>query len=694
MKVTFMNEYKDIIKRMMPMSIPELTEEELELAIEYSINKRKRSSVVSINNNYKHITMDVELESLMDYILDKRPIITPYGTMFSRHGTVPNPLVDMIRSFLARRSAYKKDMFKYPKGHEMYNKFNLLQSVAKVDVNSIYGAMAQAQSIFYNIYCASSITAAARGSISASIMFFESFLADNVKFGSLDEVIVFIDNVRSEYRSNTDHLFRQISLEECFSKIILSCGYRWLPTERDFMIIWNILSRCSQQDLNRLYYKNNLYEFCDNTIIQNLLLTIFTTLKAPFLNPNEPPVEIQGLLEELLVYLKEYVYYGYMVIDKLDRIEYMMREVTMVTDTDSCMVTFDPWFNYCRQITSNVDMEIKHQRIEVLKKLNKNENGEYDLVTVVEHLEKVKDFDFATSSIIERDAMISPVYVLQQDGLRHSIINTLAYCVYKLILAYMVDYSKHYNSYQDGKDCMLIMKNEFLFKTIMLTNGQKNYATYQEVQEGNIVPPDKALSISGLPLDKVIVSKSTSKELKRIIKDKILDVNELDQMEVLKEIAILEKKIFDSLHNNETQYYKPMRVKGMSAYEMPMRNQGIKGAVAYNALKRENEEAINLDTNNSLLIIKTSITPKTIEKIKDTDNETYVKIKKLMESEHYKKEINSIAIPANVPVPVWIRPFIDYTEIIHNNLNNFPLESIGIHRYADKNVTYTNVLEL
>ena len=64
------------------------------------------------------------------------------------------------------------------------------------------------------------------------------------------------------------------------------------------------------------------------------------------------------------------------------------------------------------------------------------------------------------------------------------------------------------------------MKKEFFFKALMLTDGKKNYASFQEVQEGNLVPPDAGLAISGLPLDKVNVPKSTSNELKRIIKDR------------------------------------------------------------------------------------------------------------------------------------------------------------------------------
>lgn len=546
--------------------------------------------------------------------------------------------------------------------------------------------MGQAQAIFYNLYCAAGITAAGRGSISASIMFFESFLENNVKFGSLNEIITFIDNVKQEKRTDTDKYFRQISVVECFRKIIMSCGYLWLPTENEMQIVWNILCNSSQQDLNRLYYKNNLYEFCDNEYIQNILTSMLCNLDAPFLNPNKPPKEIIDQLEVFLEYIKEYVYYGYMIIDKLDRIESMVREAVLITDTDSCIVSFNHWYNYVLNNNKDVDMKIKTAKVEI------KESGDDLVVETTGTVEP--DYDFYNQTVTERMREEKPKEVIPQDGLRHSIINILAYCIGKLILDYMVEYTKHYNSYQDGKKCLLIMKNEFLFKALMLTDGKKNYASFQEVQEGNLVPPEEGLAISGLPLDKVNVPKSTSNELKRIIKDKILTVDDIDQVAVLKELAILERKIFNSLTNGETLYYKPLRIKSADAYKLPMQNEGIKGSVAYNALKRDKEEAINLEGTNTVLIIKTNINKKTIEKIAADDKETYEKMKKLLERNEYKNGINSIAIPTDTPVPDWIVPFINYSEIIHNNLNNFPLESIGIHRFGNKNITYSNILEL
>ena len=50
-------------------------------------------------------------------------------------------------------------------------------------------------SIYYNLHVAASVTAQGRHLTSNAGMCFEMFLANNVKFASLDEVLTFIDNV-------------------------------------------------------------------------------------------------------------------------------------------------------------------------------------------------------------------------------------------------------------------------------------------------------------------------------------------------------------------------------------------------------------------------------------------------------------------------------------------------------------------
>ena len=44
---------------------------------------------------------------------------------------------------------------------------------------------------------------------------------------------------------------------------------------------------------------------------------------------------------------------------------------------------------------------------------------------------------------------------------------------------------------KDDEECLLmIMNNEVLLKAFMITDRKKNYASFQEVQEGNLVPPE------------------------------------------------------------------------------------------------------------------------------------------------------------------------------------------------------------
>ena len=429
-----------------------------------------------------------------------------------------------------------------------------------------------------------------KSAITASIMLFESLLENNVKFGSLNEVITFIDNVRQEEgeRQFIDELTldKAITREECFSKLILACGYRWVPSEREAEIIWEIVSRLDPYNLNRVYYKNNLYEFCNNQKITELIIDILCTLKAPFLDPNHPPKEIKDKIELFLSYIKEYVYYGYLTMDKIDRTETMIRQSVLITDTDSCIISLEHWYKFVLERAKGIDMRIKHTLIEIVKKVKTDDFGDPELIPVITRDDIKYDYDFYNDQITEAKRQINPIYTPPADGFRHSIINIISYCVGQLILDYMNRFTKCYNSWDKNRTCMLIMKNEFLFKSIMLTNGKKNYASIQEVQEGNLVPKEAGLAITGLPLDKVGIPKSTSTALKRILHDQILDADDIDQMGVLKELAILEKNIYKSLINGETKYYKPARIKPFNAYSDPMRIQGIKASVAFNSLKK------------------------------------------------------------------------------------------------------------
>ena len=135
------DEYKREMMRMLPLYYPTLKKSEIESALDFAIAKRFKDAGCSLYNNYKEQTMDTTLYKLTKYIESKKPIVTAFGVLFMRHGEVVNPIYDFIEELAQIRVMYKDKMFEcMEKGdYEGEKNYNLLQLLAKVDLNSSTG---------------------------------------------------------------------------------------------------------------------------------------------------------------------------------------------------------------------------------------------------------------------------------------------------------------------------------------------------------------------------------------------------------------------------------------------------------------------------------------------------------------------------------------------------------------------------
>lgn len=679
--------YKEVAIDMLRYQFPGLSIGELAAAVDYSISKNFKDEPAQIDNNYKKRTIDTTLLAVSDYIITREPITTSWGVMFNRHGVVPNPLYHVIDGFINSRKALKKEMFKYPKGSEEFEKYNLLQLLAKIDANGYYGATGMYSCMFYNLYTAASTTTQGRSCNSAAALFFESFLNNNVPFGSLNELIEFIHNVLNEPRSynDADIITIHASVEETFFRMMSDAGWGWMPDEEDMQIIWNIVSKLDQSQLDRLFYKNNLFAFVDNDPITQAILFILQSLEAPFMDPNHPPKEIEEALKEFCNVLKEYVYYDKQIIDRLGKMDKLIRTVSAIQDTDSAIISLDGWYQYIRDLCVGIPMKIKNEVVDAAELVDSGE-----VVTSPTKL-PVQDYSFLDDEMIETDRLIDPMTIIPQDGLRYSIINIIAYCLTILVNDYMSKYCKNAHS-DNARDCLITMKNEFLFKRVLITNAKKHYASKMELQEGNIVPEAKSLDIKGMD---AFVKSSTNpaiqERLKKVLYEDILNAETIDQIKVLKDIAIIEKDIYTSIQNGEKKFFKPVKVKAHSSYENPMRIQGIVASYVYNELHEDGTESLDMTIRNSVDVVKVDMNLKNIDRIRDSHPTVYQKAVNLLKTDQFATGISSVAIPANEPVPTWVMPFIEYAEIINNNISGFPIESIGLYRGSDKNNS-TNII--
>ena len=421
---------------------------------------------------------------------------------------------------------------------------------------------------------------------------------------------------------------------------------------------------------------------------------ILKELQAPFLNPNKIPEEITAAMDEVYKMVKEYVYYSHQVIDKLGRAENMKRNVSIIIDTDSTIVSFDAWYRYILNKTYDVPMKIKNTEYSIDSFIN----GSDKMMKVKNVKDKINLEDYSEENV-QKERLICPVVMIPQDNLRYSIINIIANICSRLILDYMEKYCNNSNTLGvpgSNRKCLMIQKNEFLFKRAAVCDGKKHYADIQEIQEGNMVPQNmnSAMAVMGLELMKSSLAKQTQEDLKHILYDDILNTRNIDQVNVIKKLQEVENKIHASIKSGERVYLKPAVMKSMNSYDDPMRIQPVRGALVYNKIKFDYMPSINMDERSAVDILKVNINKSNIEPLKDKLPDIYNSLIDILNITSFKDGIKAISLPPDVKIPDWLFDYIDFNTIVNDNLTPFPIETIGISRMDKKSINYTNIIQL
>lgn len=180
-----------------------------------------------------------------------------------------------------------------------------------------------------------------------------------------------------------------------------------------------------------------------------------------------------------------------------------------------------------------------------------------------------------------------------------------------------------------------------------------------------------------------------------ILFEDILTSGNINQVEIMKKLVIMEKEIYQSIMNKETKYYKPDNIGSINHYKKnPFEVNGIVAAMIYNELRDDTMPAINLEERNKIIKVKINVDKKSAIKIKDKYPEVYNKLMALFDHPNLGKKVKTIGFPVDVAIPDWVLEFVDYSGIINDNLKNFPLESIGLRRFDNDNVNFSNIINL
>ena len=180
------------------------------------------------------------------------------------------------------------------------------------------------------------------------------------------------------------------------------------------------------------------------------------------------------------------------------------------------MVSLDAFYQYTSQKIEGLNLKISTTKRDIMTKYKTDEFGDRDKLNIMSKVGTDKDYDFFEDEIIKSISKRTIMELDDHECIRYSIVNIISYCITHIVNDYMVRYSMNTNSYKEGKTCLLDMKNEFLFKNILLTYVKKNYASIQELQEGNVIKGGY-MDIKGLAMAKSITNKETQKRLKEIM---------------------------------------------------------------------------------------------------------------------------------------------------------------------------------
>lgn len=598
---------------------PDATEEEIDGALAKVVNNHIKIEEIKMNNTYEKREFVSDTIDFTEYYFKKYPCAAGNGVLFDRDKF--NPALSILENWRKSRTNYKKLRKQFDEDSFEFKLYDLYQGNEKVKMNAWYGINGAATSLFFNLECATAITSKGRELISTATCAFEGFLGDNVAFLDMNDVLIYIKNVLSEKKKrklkDKDWLDRNMTAQDVMNRIKSNLDEECKDFDEPMVRV--ILNNCDQEELNRLYYKNNIFKLFDNSKRLREIYREGVMSVDQYVIPEEwaTPEPLKSKLNLMWEVLNEYVLYNYNYIDKVFRVKNKTRRVALVIDTDSNMVYLDPWIEYVnKNIMSKEDIESKENK----------------------------------------------------RNYRHVLIYTMCYELAKMIRTVLHTYLSSCNVLEE-KIPRLDMKNEYLFFKMLITKNKKNYASTMEFKEGQDM--HNKLDVKGLAIQKSSTNRNASKIFKKILKEQIMQCEGSPNLAViLEELEQFENEIRESLLKGEDTYLKPVSVKSEEAYEDPYAEQGVRGALLWNALNDENQIVFPDD----FYIVKMTLLRKEDCALVQDREVREIIMDCVFNNPNPKissKGVAVLGIPRDTKVPKWAIPFIDTDQIVEDTMRSF-----------------------
>ena len=567
----YISKYIDNVSEIIKQSHPDVDETVLRDKLNDIVKRKIQDLPVELDNNYTEEHRSSTLLSVLDWANKNKPIIAGNGTFYKQHDESYNPIIDVLRSFKSKRKEYKNKMFDVGDATSReYKMYDNLQMNEKINNNSYYGASGLPSCSLYSKWSGPATTNTARQVISTTEQMFEAFLADNFQFLNITETVEWIMyNLNNIKKDKLGMKLKSHDINEVVDRIYSKIINR---NDDDRKIIFNLLRNCSDEEINKLFYINNLILFIDDhEDIKDLIIEIYDNIEnldygdedtwrnsVPslyeekfadktyedwksfvniryFMNPNNVPDTIDVHIKKLSDYIFNYVYTSYVPVDRVYRLQNFKRKVVTVIDTDSNILSMD---------------------------------------TIVEY--------------IFGNVICGNSFGRDRKHNEYIIINIMAYIITNAVTNSLLLYGKYSNVKEDIRP-VYNMKNEFYFSSLYIAvgkNAKKKYMSRIELREGNLMDPPK-YDIKGFDFKKATTAKETEEVFMDIIKNDILSAEFVDSSVVYNRLEKFRKCIIDDIYSGSTKFLPIVNTKEIGAYKDPYREESVKSVLIWNMINPE-----------------------------------------------------------------------------------------------------------
>ena len=619
--------------RKFQMLYPDIDTMELGSILLDVIQQKGSNSKTLLHNNYLRQEVNSTILDMYDWVQSAKPIIAGGGTYFMNQHKKHSPIYTVIKRRKKNRKFYqhRRDT-QLPDSYEWFHD-DMMQTESKTKINAIYGSFGTPSFQFYNLYTAAATTLTSQMMIAATGIAIEAFMSDSPCFESIDDILYFFDCTfsREEYQYAYDTLpvitdWRVVA-ERYISKLKVPKDLQIM----DIQIVERVLQNCTEEQLTRLYYKNNLYAFLDTPLIHDILINIFDT-NVPFLNPNDIPSEIQGYMDMLWNYCEEFVVWNHNWTERIRRLTYQTRYSVIGVDTDSNMVHLQPFVDhlernvwYCSRYNTQTRREKEFMSANIATAL------------LTKMIHKLLDRHTAQCNVLPEEA------------------------------------------------ADINMKNEFLWGRCLWTPVKKRYVTRVLIKEGKIIPEGSKieLDIKGFDFKKAAVNKSIADKLANIILTRIMRPDKINISDILRDLDKLEQEIIASVSSGKREYCLRMSCKEPRAYARPESQGAVISVQLWNLLYPENP--IQIPTKCDVVLLK-GVKMDTLETMRNEYPEEVRKIEKYIfngsnKAYYAKHGLKYLALPNDGSrVPKMFLSLIDVNWTLTRNLGTFDsiMASLGV----------------